>query len=621
MISLQNLFVFDELLSNTNSGVMQKTLYINRTPFHLTRVILAFILLTAGTVFSIMAFLQITDAESWFNLHKKAPWIIFIEGLPILFIGFLFYTTSKKHQEEIAVKQTQEKTKLINRTALVLEKIKSDTYDPEKDTIDIELLDSSLRDFYLKIRQDAENERNRNWTNEGMAMFREIMGSHATIKEMCDDLIAKLVKYIDANQAGIFVLNEGDDQLELTSCYAFDRKKFLTKVIRPGEGLIGQCYLEKQSIILKSVPGDYINITSGLGAANPKFLMIVPLNLKEKTVGVMELASFQEFRQHTIEFLERLAEALAHSISSIHTNEQTSKLLQMSLEREKEMKDQEELTRQNMEELHVMQEDMRKVNIEMEEIFRAINTLSATVELDQQGRVLKLNDKFSDTLGFTLEQMHGKPFKTLLSRGTEENQLFDILWKNVSEGKPQEKVFSFTSDRNEARWIRTGFYPLRGANDEVTRVLCFLTDISEVKAKEMEMDKVNKEMEATRRMLIKILNEIPLKVFLKQYNGKFFVVNDAVSRFHGFETPEGLIGKSDFDFYDHKDASEWLEAEHKIIASGKTSYIHEDGGKILSTVKMPFYIDPLQETGLLGFQADVTELEMCKKKVEEISKK
>jgi PAS domain S-box-containing protein len=131
--------------------------------------------------------------------------------------------------------------------------------------------------------------------------------------------------------------------------------------------------------------------------------------------------------------------------------------------------------------------------------------------------------------------------------------------------------------------------------------------------KEAELNKLNAEVEAFRKMLIRILNEIPLKVFLKQYNGKFFVVNDAVSRFHGFDTPDGLIGKSDFDFYDHKDASEWLEAEHKIIREGKTEYTHEDGGKILRTVKMPFYIDPLNETGLLGYQADVTELETLKK--------
>ncbi len=131
----------------------------------------------------------------------------------------------------------------------------------------------------------------------------------------------------------------------------------------------------------------------------------------------------------------------------------------------------------------------------------------------------------------------------------------------------------------------------------------------------MELDLVNQNMEAFRKMLIRILNEIPLKVFLKQYNGKFFIVNDAVSAFHGFDSPEGLIGKSDFDFYSHQDATEWLEAEHKIIADGRTEYVHEDNGKILRTVKMPFYIDPLKETGLLGYQADVTELEQLKKRM------
>ena len=170
----------------------------------------------------------------------------------------------------------------------------------------------------------------------------------------------------------------------------------------------------------------------------------------------------------------------------------------------------------------------------------------------------------------------------------------------------------YQDSSKRSKWLRTGFYPLQG-KEGTDRIICFLTDISEIKTKELELDIVNQNMEAFRKMLIRILNEIPLKVFLKQYNGKFFIVNDAVSAFHGFDTPEGMIGKSDFDFYAHDDAAEWLEAEHKIIAEGKTDYVHEDSGKILHTVKMPFYIDPLKETGLLGFQADVTELEQLKK--------
>jgi PAS domain S-box-containing protein len=268
--------------------------------------------------------------------------------------------------------------------------------------------------------------------------------------------------------------------------------------------------------------------------------------------------------------------------------------------------------KQNVEELYVTQEDMRKVNLEMEELFKAINALTATVELNRQGEIIKLNDRFLQTLSFTAQDLYGKSLASLLEAGSDGKDLFNLVWEKVIDGKTDEQVFTFVDASQNLCWLRTGLYPLQGANG-IERILVFLTNITAIKAKEIQADKAHKQMEATRKMLIRILNEIPLKVFLKQYNGKFFVVNDTVSKFHGFDTPEGLIGKSDFDFYDHKDASDWLEAEHKIIATGRTEYIHQDGGQTLKTIKMPFYIDPLNETGLLGLQADITELENLRK--------
>lgn len=600
---------------------MQKVYTINKTGFLPGRIILSIIVFSLCALLLILNLSRLEGIDGIVDIHKKVPWVVLIELTPLLFVGFLFFITSKKIQNSINQENEEGQDRLTLSIAATLEKIKSGNYDENKDQIGVEIIDQGLRDFFKKFTEDADRERNRNWTNEGLAQFRAIMGSHNTIKSMCDDLIGKMVTYINANQAGIFILNKAEETLELISCYAFDRKKFLERTIAPGEGLVGQCFLERETILMTTVPDNYINITSGLGTGNPRALLIVPLNLQDETIGVLEIASFSTFENHTLEFLEKLAEALAQSISSIRTGEETQKLLKMSLQREQEMKDQEERTRQSIEELYVVQEDMRKVNLEMEEVFNAINTLTATVELDQHGKVTKLNDHFTQTLGYGLDQLHGKPLSSLLSNDHQEAAAFQNLWKRILAGKAQEHVFTFHDNRNKTKWVRTGCYPMKGSENKVTRVLCFLTDVSEIKLKEVEMDKVNKQMEATRSMLIKILNEIPVKIFLKQYNGKFFIVNDAVSRFHGFDTPDGLIGKSDFDFYDHKEASEWLEAEHKIIEKGKTSYVHEDGGRILSTAKMPFYIDPLQETGLLGYQADVTEFELCKRKVQELENK
>lgn len=588
---------------------MSPTLWINKTPFQKSR----FVLFIAFTVaITIVAVYQLsTLAEGWLVLHEKAPLVIVLELMPVLLLAFIFFVTRKEFQEQTIAHHTAEKNKLIDNISSIVGKIKSGEYDKEKDITGEEVIDTALREIYEKFKSDADNERHRSWVNEGLATLREVMGSHSQIKSMSEEVISRLIKHIKANQGGAFILND-QNELELLACYAFERKKYLDKKIKPGEGLVGQCYLERHPLYLTKVPADYINITSGLGQANPGCILIVPLNLKESTIGVLEIASFRPFKKYELEFIEKVAEAFAQSISTIRVSEETKKLLEKSLNREQEMKDQEERMKQNVEELYVTQEDMRKVNLEMEELFKAINALTATVELNRQGEITKLNDRFLQTLNLTAQDLYGKPFVSVLESGSDGTELFDLLWGKVIEGQAEEQVLTFVDSAKNRCWLRTGLYPLQGTNG-IERILVFLTNITAIKTKEIQADKAHKEMEATRKMLIRILNEIPLKVFLKQYNGKFFVVNDTVSRFHGFDSPEGLIGKSDFDFYDHKDASDWLEAEHKIIASGRTEYIHEDGGQILKTIKMPFFIDPLNETGLLGLQADVTELESLRK--------
>lgn len=588
---------------------MGPALWINKTPFQKNRFILFTLLSIAITI---VAVYQLSNlAEGWYVLHEKAPLVIILELLPFLFILFVLFVTRKEFHDKTVADHNADKTKLINDISGIIGKIKSGQYDKEKDLTGEEVIDTALREIYEKFKSDADTERHRSWVNEGLAMLREVMGSHSQIKILSEEVVSRLIKYINANQGGVFVVNDQND-LELLACYAFERKKYLHKILKPGEGLVGQCYLERHPLYLTKVPHDYISITSGLGQANPGCILIVPLNLKESTIGVLEIASFKPFKKYELEFIEKVAEAFAQSISTIRVSEETKKLLEKSLSREQEMKDQEERMRQNVEELYVTQEDMRKVNLEMEELFKAINALTATVELNRQGTIIKLNDRSLQTLNLTAQELYGESFSSLFEPGSEGKELFNLVWAKVLEGQSEEQVLTFIDGSKNRCWLRTGFYPLQGTNG-IDRILIFLTNITAIKAKEIQAEKAHKEMEATRKMLIRILNEIPLKVFLKQYNGKFFVVNDTVSRFHGFDTPEGLIGKSDFDFYDHKDASDWLEAEHKIIATGRTEYIHEDGGQILKTIKMPFYIDPLDETGILGLQADITELENLRK--------
>ncbi len=110
-----------------------------------------------------------------------------------------------------------------------------------------------------------------------------------------------------------------------------------------------------------------------------------------------------------------------------------------------------------MEELYVTQEDMRKVNLNMEEIFKAIDALTATVELNRQGEITKLNDRLLQTLSFSAQDLYGKSIRQLLIRDHEETKNFPSLWQEILDGKSAEKVSAlsgrFQTNTLVANWI------------------------------------------------------------------------------------------------------------------------------------------------------------------------
>ena len=135
-------------------------------------------------------------------------------------------------------------------------------------------LKSSKVEELARRKEDEQ----RNWIAEGMAKFGEILRSdNDNMEELTYQVIRNLVKYVEANQGSIYLLEDqdpNDRHFLQTACYAYERRKFADQRVEWGEGLVGACVLEAQTVFLKKVPDSYLNITSGLGKANPRCLLI-----------------------------------------------------------------------------------------------------------------------------------------------------------------------------------------------------------------------------------------------------------------------------------------------------------------------------------------------------------
>lgn len=225
-------------------------------------------------------------------------------------------------------------------------------------------LADSLIDMQAKLRELNEEDQRRQWINEGLTKFVDILRSgNDDIHGLGDSIISTLANYTGSNQGGLYLLNDADEKdhhLELVSLFAFDVKKHESRRIKIGEGILGQAFLEKQTTYLKNIPAEYIRITSGLGEASPSSLLVVPLKIDQDVFGVIELASFNDYKEHEIHFVERLGETIASTFATVKAAQRNRELLEEARSATEMMRSQEEEMRQNMEELQATQEEMAR---------------------------------------------------------------------------------------------------------------------------------------------------------------------------------------------------------------------------------------------------------------------
>ncbi|NJM94636.1 MAG: GAF domain-containing protein [Cytophagales bacterium] len=218
------------------------------------------------------------------------------------------------------------------------------------------------------LKEKNQEEERRTWGMRGMADFSELLrNDERSLSDKADAIISKLVTYVQGSQGGLFIKRgqAGDERMELLACYAYDKKRYRQKEIAPREGLVGQCWLEAEPIIMTDIPDRYVEITSGLGQKTASFLAIYPLIYDDAVVGVVELAAFQPFESHVLDFIGKVCSNVAAFLQAKMIVEAQKRLLEESARMNMALQEQE--LRQNAEEMRATQEQLeRKVTFQQE---------------------------------------------------------------------------------------------------------------------------------------------------------------------------------------------------------------------------------------------------------------
>ncbi len=321
----------------------------------------------------------------------------------------------------------------LNKTGDFANEIKEKKYSTEykllnkNDTLGESLLD--MRDHLAQAEKEHKNRdietKQQIWFSEGLSKIGEILRKNGnSVNDMGSAAVKFIIDYVDANQGGIFTMNDNDESdiyYELSAAVAYNREKLVNKTIRVGEGLVGRCIFEKLPIHLTEIPQDYIKITSGLGTSNPSNILIMPIILNDIVYGVIELASFNKFEKYKIEFIGKINDGIASAIYNLKTTQNIALLLEQSRTQSEMLASQEEEMRQNMEELQATQEELTRT--QKETVIREKNVISilngildGIITIDMNGIIQDINPTFTMLTGFEKKDIESKHHNVLFKK-------------------------------------------------------------------------------------------------------------------------------------------------------------------------------------------------------------
>ncbi len=248
---------------------------------------------------------------------------------------------------------------------------------------EVAALKDSINQMIANLRETTRKSTEQDWLKSNLARFTRMLQGHRDLETVARLILSELAPLVGAQQ-GVFYLMETDAEepiLKLFSTYAYRERKHLANRFRLGEGLVGQCALERERILLTQVPEDYVKISSGLGEATPLSIVVLPVLFEGQVTAVIELASFRRFSEIHLTFLDQLTESIAIVLNTISANMRTEELLKQSQSLTLELQQQQaELTETNQrleqqarslkaseELLKNQQEELQQTNEELEE--------------------------------------------------------------------------------------------------------------------------------------------------------------------------------------------------------------------------------------------------------------
>jgi HAMP domain-containing protein/CheY-like chemotaxis protein len=272
---------------------------------------------------------------------------------------------------------------------------------------EVSYLKDNINEMIRNLKETTQKNAQQDWLKTNLARFTRLLQGQRDLQAVTKLILSELAPLVSAHHGVFYMMDsqEADARLRMIASYGYRSSRKLPTSFLPGEGLVGQCALEKSRIWLTDVPRDYIVVSSGLGSAPPTNIVVLPILFEQQVKAVIEIASLDRFTETHLSFLDQLMESIGVVLNTIEANSRTESLLTQSQSLAQELQ-------QTNQELAEKARLLSEQNIEVERKNREVE--QAKLALEEKATQLALSSKYKSEFLANMSHELRTPLNSLL---------------------------------------------------------------------------------------------------------------------------------------------------------------------------------------------------------------